>query len=68
MVWVGWVGGVGGQVVVAAEVSVSMNIYFIIASIIKCGVKLRINSQTTTLQLLKFGNEYVIPHYTLPGT
>ena len=39
----------------------------LIISIIKCGMKLLIQSQTSTVQPLKFGNGWVILSYTLLG-
>ena len=40
---------------------------YLITSIIKCEMKLLINSQTSTVQPLKFGNGYVISSHTLLG-
>ena len=37
------------------------------ASIIKCGMKLHIHSQTSTVQPLKFGNGYVISSHSFTG-
>ena len=39
----------------------------VITSSIKCGLKVHIQSQTSTAQQFKFGNEYVISSHTLPG-
>ena len=40
-------------------------IIIIITSIIKCGMKSLIHSQTPTIALLKFGNGFVISSHTL---